>query len=301
MQKLYLLAFCIAAPCLLAGEPQVVTTTETPVPQPVPLDIVTTETAYIFESDLNHGGSMGKQDELHDAIEYGHRFLLSGNWYFHFGAYYERFDFGNTRAPVPVHLQAGAAVIGIDYMHGDQLGAFIQLKPGFYTEEHLGSASFDCPITIGRFWVLQPDRLYFLTGVTASFLSGGFPVIPLVGLVWVPSEQWRLMAVPPEPRLIYSVNKSLDLWLGGEFAGGSFRTDHHDDLRGTRLAKLSGAQVDFADYRAGLGLTYSPTDKIDVDLSGGYSIQRHFAFHRAGENYRTDPSPYVELEIKAKF
>jgi len=267
----------------------------------VPIDIAEIETGYVFESDLNHGGSFGKQDEFQTEFEYTHRFLVSGNWYLHTGLAYDRFDFGSTSAPVPIHLQRGAVVIGIDYMHGADIGALIQFRPGFYTEEHIGLASFDCPITLGRFFVLQPDKLYLFTGATASFLRGGYPVIPLVGVVWNPNDKVRLMGVLPEPRLIYSPTDKLDLWVGGEYVGGSFRTDHHDNFKGPHVAKLSGTQVDFADYRAGVGFTYDLTNAISLDGGGGYSIQRAFLFHRAGENYRTDPSPYVQIELKAKF
>ena len=110
------------------------------------------------------------------------------------------------------------------------------------------------------------------------------------------------MAVPSEPRAVYSVNKRFDVYLGGELEGGSFRTDHHDSFIGVpHVGKLSGTQVDFSDYRVGGGIVYSPTDQIDIDLGSGCSIQRAFLFHRAGENYRTDPSPFVRFEIKAKF
>ena len=98
--------------------------------------------------------------------------------------------------------------------------------------------------------------------------------------------------------MIYSPTKNLDLYLGGELAGGSYRTDVNN---GITPHKLSGAQVDFSDYRAGVGVAYSVGQNLSVDLGAGYSIQRHFAFHRAGENYRTDPSPFLRLEIKAAF
>ena len=268
----------------------------------VPVDIVETETGYVFESDLNHGGSFGKQDELQNEFEYAHRFLLNGNLYLHLGLAYDRFDFGNTRAPVPDHLQKMAGVIGIDYMHGKDLGAFLQFRPGFYTEDHIGLESFDCPILIGRFFVLQPDKLYVLTAAYASFLRGGLPVIPLVGVVWVPNEKVRLMGVLPEPRVIYSVSEQLDLWVGGELVGGAFRTDHHPEFNNIpHVDKLSGTQVDYYDYRAGVGATYSLTGQIDLDLGGGYAVQRSFNFHRAGEYYRTDPAPYLRFQIKAKF
>jgi hypothetical protein len=267
----------------------------------VPIDIFTADTTYVFESNLNHGGSFGSQYELQDRFEYGHRFLVSGDWYLHLGLAYNRFDFGNTSAPVPVHLQSGAAVIGLEYMQGADTGAFLQFRPGFYTEEHIGLSSFDCPIILGRFWVLQPDKLYLLTGAYAAFLRGGFPVMPLVGVVWKPNEKLKLMGVLPDPRLIYLVSKQLEVYVGGELAGGSFRTDHHDNFVGPHVAKLSGTQVDYADYRAGAGFTYHLTDAISIDGSGGYAIQRDFKFHRAGENYRTDPAPYLQLALKAAF
>jgi hypothetical protein len=267
----------------------------------VPIEIFTAASTYVFESDLNHGGSFGSQYELQDRFEYGHRFLVSGNWYLHLGLAYNRFDFGNTDAPVPVHLQSGAGVIGIEYMKGADTGAFLQFRPGFYTEEHIGISSFDCPILLGRFWVLQPDKLYLLTGAYAAFLRGGFPVLPLLGVIWKPNEKLKLMGVLPDPRLIYLVNRQFEVYVGGELAGGSFRTDHHDNFVGPHVAKLSGTQVDYADYRAGGGFTYHLTDAISIDGSGGCAIQRDFKFHRAGENYRTDPAPYLQVALKANF
>src|SRR4051812_18012665 len=83
----------------------------------VPIDIFETQSAYVFESDLNHGGSFGKQDEIANHIYYAHRFQITGNWYARTGLAYDRYDFTNTSAPIPVHLQSGAAVFSIDYMH----------------------------------------------------------------------------------------------------------------------------------------------------------------------------------------
>jgi hypothetical protein len=306
MNKLLFPTFCLLAATAFAGPPS----PAIPAPQtteklePVPIDYVEIETAYTFESDFtNSRHDFSSQDSWQNEFEYGHRFLISGNWYLRAGVSYDRFDFSSTDAPLPIHLQSGAVVLGVDYMHGEDVGAFLQIRPGIYTEEHINSSAFDCPITLGRFWVLKTDQLYLLTAVRGSFLSSEFPVVPLVGLVWRPSKQWRVMAIPPEPRLIYSVNKQLDLWVGGEIAGGAFRIDHHDDylLRGGKTAKLSGAVLDYTDYRAGAGFTFSPTDKIDVDFSGGYSVQRNFDFNRADQSFRTEPAPYVKMEIHAKF
>src|SRR4051812_27217112 len=232
-----------------AGSEPTVTTTTTD--EYVPLDVFEAASTYAFASDLNHGGSFGSQYAAENRFEYTHRFLISGPWYLHTGLAYDRFDFGNTDAPVPVHLQSGAAVVGIEYMKGSDPGAFLQFRPGFYTEEHIGVSSFDCPILAGRFWTLQPDKLYVLTGVYTGFLKGGYPVFPIAGIVYHATDQLYFRLVPPDPKIIWSVNKQLDVFVGGELAGGSFRTDHHDDYVGRHVAKLSGTQVDFADYRVG--------------------------------------------------
>ena len=264
----------------------------------VPLDLFKIQQSYVFESDLNHGGSFGKQDEIQSEMEYGHRILLRGNTYLHLGFSYERYDFGSTSAPVPNHLQALAGVVGIDFMHGKDVGAFIQFRPGFYAQNDFGISSFDVPITVGRIFILQPDKLFLFAGAYASFLQGGSPVIPLLGVIWIPNNKVRLMGVLPEPKLIYSPTDKLNLWVGGQLVGGSFRTDRNDGIRPT---KLNGTQVDFSDYRAGVGLTYAVAKNVKLDFAAGYSLQRRFAFQRAGETYRTDPSPYVQLQLKAAF
>lgn len=294
-------AFFFLASVLRAGT-EVDDTAAVAIPQKtleaIPLDLFQFEEAYVFESDLNHGGSLGKQDELQTRMEYGHRIRLKGNFYLHLGIAYERFDFGSTSAPVPNHLQALAGVFGVDYMHGKDVGAFFQVKPGFYFQNDINISSFDVPITLGTIFVVKEDKFYIFAGARASFLYGGFPLLPLAGAIWVPCDTVRVMGVLPEPRVVYSPNKKLNLWVGGELAGGSFRTDRN---QGIQPGKLRGAQVDFADYRAGLGLNYALSNNIVIDVGAGFSIQRNFNFDRAGETYRTDPSPYVRLKMSAEF
>jgi hypothetical protein len=72
------------APSLFAGsEPQMVASSVTT--EKVPTDVFETESTYVFESDLNHGGSFGEQYEAQNRFEYSHRMLLSGQWYLHLG------------------------------------------------------------------------------------------------------------------------------------------------------------------------------------------------------------------------
>ena len=267
-------------------------------PEAVSLNLIEMESSYVLGSDLHRSGSFGDQDAIQNSFSYSHRILLSGHLYLHLGIEYSRFDFSTTGAPVPRHLQSVDGVIGIDYMHDNDVGAFIQVKPGFYTEDNFDSASFDAPITLGRIFVLRTDRLYLFAGVNAAFLRGRFPVIPLAGLIWLPNDKWKVLGILPEPRVIYSPNDKWDFWAGGELIGGSFRTDRNNTIV---PAKLNGAEVDYSEYRVGGGLIYSPCDNVSVDLGGGYAIRREFDFYRADIRFKTDGAPYLRLEFKAKF
>jgi hypothetical protein len=154
------------------------------------------------------------------------------------------------------------------------------------------------PISLGRIFVVQDKKFYIFLGAYASFLRGGLPVWPLGGVIWIPSEKVRFMGTLPDPRLIYSVSDKLDLYVGGELVGGFYRTDRNP---GIQPAKLNGAQVDFVDYRVGVGLSYDLNKLSTLDLRAGYSIEREFDFDRAGETYRTDPSPYISVSLKMAF
>jgi hypothetical protein len=263
-----------------------------------PLDTFHVEGSYVFESKLSNDVSYGDQSASEFELEYSHRFHLSGRWYLRAGFNYNRFDFGSTSAPVPDHLQSLGALLSIDYMVGADRGAFLEIRPGFYGEDDFREESFDIPITLARAWVLKPEKLFLITGVNVAFLRGEYPVLPVAGLVWHMSDQWLLYGVVPEPRLVYMPNKRLDLWVGGQLTGGSFRTNRDDSIV---PHKLSNAQVDYSDYRAGVGFVWHATDAIDLDFGGGYSIQRRFYFDRAGEDFTTDPAPYLKIALKAEF
>ena len=173
-----------------------------------------------------------------------------------------------------------------------------RIRPGFYTQNDIGISSFDMPISLGRIFVVQDKKFYVFLGAYAAFLHGGLPVWPLAGVIWIPNEKLRFMGTLPDPKIVYSVSDKLDLYLGGELVGGSYRTDRNP---GIQPAKLNGTQVDFVDYRVGVGFSYDLSKLSSLDFGAGYSIQREFDFDRAGETYRTDPSPYIRLTLKLAF
>jgi hypothetical protein len=288
-----------------ASDKQMTTTRSAATDDYTPRDIFNVYSSYVFGSDLEFDAdddgdnfTFGEQDAFQSGINYSHRFLISGRIFLRAGFGYQRFDFGTTGAPVPSHLQGASALVALEYMVGKDVGAFLQVEPGFYTENDFDRHSFDVPITLGRVFVLQPGRTFLFVGANAAFLRGELPVLPIVGLRWRPNTQWTLDLILPQPRLIYSPNESFDLWVGGQLTGGSFRTDRDDNIFPRRL---DGAQVDYSEYRGGLGFTWRASKEIALDVGGGYAFQRRFNFERADFEFQSDPAPYVRVSLRAQF
>ncbi len=264
------------------------------------LDLFSLGASYVFESQLSldGGGNFGDQDVFSFNVEYSHRFHLTGPVYLRAGVAYNRFDFGDTGAPVPEKLQSLAGIVGLEYLVGNDVGAFLQARPGFYTENDFDGDSFDAPITIGRIWILQEKKLYLLTGANFAGLRGEYPLLPLVGLIWYPSEQWSVYALVPEPRITYAPNKNFSVWAGGQLAGGSFRTDESATILPRRL---DHAQIDYSEYRVGGGFDFRCGEAVTITVAGGYAIERRLNFERAGVEFDTDPAPYIRAGLKAEF
>ncbi len=264
------------------------------------------DSTYDFGADFHKGkGAFGKQDAIDTSVQVGHRFPLNslkwpntgGQWFLRLGASYDRYDFGSSKAPVPDQLQNFNAEIALEYLVDNQAEAFIQTHPGFYFSKSVTGPAFDIPTDIGGGFVIIHGKLFGFVGVTGSIMRSNVPVLPFGGIQWNINSKLTLRAVLPEPRLVYNVTNNFAVWAGGQVTGGSFKTDIND---GVTPKRLSGAVVNYSEYRAGGGLTYS-IKPVTLEMSGGYTFTRDFDFPRADLNYSTKGAPYIRLSAHIDF
>jgi hypothetical protein len=266
-------------------------------PSKEPANIVNIRSSYVFESDFERGnGRFGKQDALNSLISYDRRFKISGNWYFRLGLGYSRFDFGTTSAPTPNHLQGAWGTVALEYLVNGETGFLFESRPGVYFENDINSDAFNAPTVLALAIPIVKDTFYLVAGMLYTGF-GEYPVLPVAGASWKINERWKLSALFPYPRLIYTVTDSLKIWAGGELVGGAYRTDN------ARITpdKLRSAVVDYAEYRAGAGVTWVVCSGFELDAGAGWAFHREFDFHRAGEKYRLEGAPAVTLRGEATF
>jgi hypothetical protein len=271
-------------------------------PSPTPSDensrdLFSYETTYTFDSDFKES-KLGDGDSLYNDFSYDHRFLITGKWYFRAGVEYERYDFGGTDNGLPDQLQGLYGHLALEYVVKDHAGISLELDPGVYFQDSIGSDNFDVPGKAYVTFPLKKDKVFATVGLGWGQFQD--PVVaPGGGITWLISDKLRLQAVFPKPALVYQPNDDWEFRILGELNYLNVRTD--DVVTTERKLQVHNVVLQYSEYRAGVQFAYSGIKYLKLIAGAGATIERDFDFFRIHQSKRTDPAPYVRIGVEAKF
>ena len=271
-------------------------------PSPTPSDensrdLFSYETTHTFDSDFKES-KLGDGDSLYNDFSYDHRFLITGKWYFRAGVEYERYDFGGTDNGLPDQLQGLYGHLALEYVVKDHAGISLELDPGVYFQDSIGSDNFDVPGKAYVTFPLKKDKVFATVGLGWGQFQD--PVVaPGGGITWLISDKLRLQAVFPKPALVYQPNDDWEFRILGELNYLNVRTD--DVVTTERKLQVHNAVLQYSEYRAGVQFAYSGIKYLKLIAGAGATIERDFDFYRIHQSKRTDPAPYVRIGVEAKF
>jgi Domain of unknown function (DUF6268) len=243
-------------------------------------------------------GKFGNGDSLYNDFSYAHRFLITGKWYFRAGVEYERFDFDGTNNGLPDHLQTVHALLALEYTVKDHAAAGIEIDPGVYFQNDLHGNDFDIPWKAFFTFPLKKDKIFGVIGVGGA-LNQNPVVAPGGGLIWLFTDKFRLEGVFPKPALVYNPSDNWEFRIFGNLFYESFRTD--DVITPERKLQVHNAWVQYSEDRVGIQAKYSGFKAFQIKLGGGCTVERRFDFFRAEASAKTNPAPFVNVELAAKF
>jgi hypothetical protein len=261
-------------------------------------ELFSAESIYTLKSDFKDESRLGDGGSLYNDFSYDHRFFVTRNWYFRTGVEYERYDFNGTDNGLPDHLQAAYAHLAYEYIVKDHPGAGIEIDPGVYFQDRITSGAFDIPWKAFVSFPVKKDKIFGVIGMGGS-LNQTPIVAPGGGLIWLFSDNFRLEGVFPKPALVYDLNDDWQLRIAGNLAYESFRTD--DVVTPLRKLREHNAVVQYNEDRAGVQVRYSGFKPFKITASAGYTFVRDFDFFRVPFRARTDPAPYFQLTLDARF
>jgi Domain of unknown function (DUF6268) len=257
----------------------------------VPLWSFDLKSDYTFGSRIRKAGDFGSQAVYHFDVEALHNFPLFGKYFLQIGGDFERFAFSRSNDIFPYAMSSLAAEIAVSYWTGDDFFTLLKLEPGVYfTRDRIAANSFDISMRVVT-GIKVNDKLHLVLGVGADPLAQT-PVLPIGGVNWKINDQFNLRAVFPKPRLSYIPNEALEVFVAGEVQGGVYRNGPTNDHR------TNNALLEYIEYRAGLGLGFTPNKNISFEATAGWTFERDFDYYRAGPDYTSKGAPYVKLELK---
>ena len=256
----------------------------------VPLWSLDLKGDYTFGSRIMKAGDFGSQAEYHFDLDALRNLSLFGKYYLQIGVDHERFAFSRSNDIFPYAMSSVSAEIAISYWTGDVFFPLLKLEPGIYfTRDYVTRNSFDIPMRVTT-GIKINDNIHLVLGLAADPLAQT-PVLPIGGVNWKINDKLNFRAVFPKPRLSYTPNEALELFVASEIQGGVFRNGPTNDRR------TNNALLEYSEYRAGFGASYTPKENISLEATAGWSFLRDFNYFRAGPDYKSKGAPYIKLEM----
>lgn len=142
-------------------------------------------------------------------------------------------------------------------------------------------------------------------GFVYNTLAEQLPVIPVVGVRWDFSQDWRFTLAFPSTRVTWSANERLTLRVSLDLDTGSFHVK--DDPRPATIGvngrpSLRDSILDYTAVSAGLGASYALTESLTLDAALGYNFSRTADFDDRNYKIKADGgAPIVRLGLTYAF
>lgn len=196
-------------------------------------------------------------------------------------------------ARLPDSLHTLAVQLGAEYRFSDKLTLGARVSPGLSSDfEGTGGDDFRVPVSVqGRYKV--SSTLTTVTGLAYTGQRHSIPVLPVLGVTWLPSDRWSFTVGFPRTAAVYKTPGSTELFMAGEFSGGEY---------GIHTSEVGADVLRYRDYRALLGVEFPLFPGGRLAVSGGYAFGREFSFYEGDrEDLKLDNSPLARMEAKFQW
>ena len=168
--------------------------------------------------------------------------------------------------------------------------------PGVATDfESVGSDAFEMSaLALGGYRL--NERWNFALGVFGNLSLRDWTVLPAVGVLWRPNEEWIVQATPPIVAVGWMPTKEWTISLVTYPAGNGWEVGHDDD---------EVRQVDLSLWRAALSVERRMGEHWRVSARAGVAFGGELELRDTNERVLTstdlDPAPFAALALKWAF
>jgi hypothetical protein len=171
------------------------------------------------------------------------------------------------------------------------VGIDLGVTPGWYSDyEQSSSDAFRLGARAAAAITCSPT-VTIVAGV-AYLDRDDVSAVPIGGLIWTPTEEWRLELMAPRPKIArrigYDCHTTHWLYLAGEFGGGAWAVE-----------RASGAEdiLYYRDWRAVFGLERTSIGGLSGRIEAGYVFGREIEYESNHRDTELESTSMVRAEI----
>lgn len=187
--------------------------------------------------------------------------------------------------PSPPSIAAMPGSAYSAYLAGDyqtdpakSFGGFLNVSVGVYSDFNTFSSESLRIQSYSYGWVRLTPHMMLKGGV--NYIDRvDLALLPIVGIYWEPTPQWKLDITFPNPKLARALgtvgNSDFWIYLAGEYGGGSWTVE---------MPGGGSDQVDINDMRLALGLDFTMQTGVRGNFEVGWVTQRNLVYRNAPED-----------------
>ncbi|GFE61974.1 DUF6268 family outer membrane beta-barrel protein [Geobacter sp. AOG2] len=253
-----------------------------------PLSEVTADTTWLAGSHIRTTGGDLTMGEA--KVGFSRRFVIDPKIDLSAGLKYSLREIdAPDSARLPESLHTLSLDLGAVYHVDKRLTLGVRVSPGVGSD-FKGFSAGDVRVPVAVHANFQASRsLSLIGGVAYTGMNHSYPVMPVLGLLYIPSEQWVFALGFPRTGVVYKPDRKTDLYVGAEFAGGEYQL--HDPPVGANV-------VSYRDYRAVAGVDLRVLPFAKMGIAGGYAFARKFVFYDGNRNdINLDGAPFGRVAL----
>ncbi|MBI2840477.1 MAG: hypothetical protein HYX75_19330 [Acidobacteria bacterium] len=236
--------------------------------------------------DSELGGTMGNV-----KAGFARGFNISPRFELSAGLHYSLFEIdASESARLPKSLHAFSVSLDGEYRTSERLILGISVSPRVSSDfKSFAASDVRVPMAFHANWQVS-HSLSLLGGIAYSGQNRPSRVLPVIGVLYLPSERWAFALGFPRTGVIVKPNRKTELFVTGEFSGGEFRL--HD-------SSLGASSISYWDRRAVAGADIQLSPFVQLGISGGYAFSKKFVFSEGSRSdVNLDGTPFVRLSTK---
>jgi len=199
----------------------------------------------------------------------------------------------STELDLPAHLNRAAFPLKttVPFFNLKDTYFRVMLVPSFLGDEWNFSSS-DFRLFQRYFAIYKPrDSLVFILGV-AVYPDYESKVLPIVGVIYSPSEKLKFTLIPDRPNVIYALNKKVSLFIEADIARSEYEVTKDN---------LKSAVLQYREIHLGSGIKYSFNKNISASISAGTMFNRRLQYRDSLGKVNIKDGPYAEFRVQAAW